>query len=131
MNKIRHFSNIALITCAFFLVGDVYAKQQEQKAPTIPPVQATRTRTELLNELSLREALVALENAKEAHDRFESEYRDAERLIKQNIIAQKDLDDAWSNYNRAQQTLKQAEIQLDRTKLSFLANATHITILEA
>src|SRR4030042_208642 len=30
-----------------------------------------------------------------------------------------------------QQRLKQAEIQLERTKLSFLANATHITIMEA
>ena len=131
MNIIRNFRNITIIGCALFLSGVVYARQEGPEAPIIKSEQTTKTRTELLNELSLREALVRLENAREAHDRFESEYRDSERLIKQNIIAQKDLDDAWSRYSQAQQALKQAEIQLDQTKLSFLANATHITILEA
>jgi len=131
MNRIRNFRNIAAIVCALFLAGAVYAQQEEREAPTTTTDQTSKTRTELLNELSLRDALVVLENAKEAHDRFESAYRDAERLIKQNIIPQKELDDAWSAYMQAQQTLKQAEIQLDQTKLGFLANATHITIMEA
>jgi hypothetical protein len=131
MNRIRNFRNIVSIVCALFLAGAVYAQQEEQEAPTTNPDQTSKTRTELLNELSLRDALVVLENAKEAHDRFESAYRDAERLIKQNIIPQKELDDAWSAYMQAQQTLKQAQIQLDQTKLGFLANATHITIMEA
>ncbi|MFC1604748.1 NEW3 domain-containing protein [Planctomycetota bacterium] len=131
MNRIRNFRNIVSIVCALFLACVVYAQQEEQEAPTTNPDQTSKTRTELLNELSLRDALVVLENAKEAHDRFESAYRDAERLIKQNIIPQKELDDAWSAYMQAQQTLKQAEIQLDQTKLGFLANATHITIMEA
>ena len=131
MNRIRNFRNIAAIVCALFLAGAVCAQQEEQEASLTNPDQTSKTRTELLNELSLREALVVLENAREAHDRFESAYRDAERLIKQNIIPQKELDDAWSAYMQAQQTLKQAEIQLDQTKLGFLANATHITIMEA
>jgi mRNA-degrading endonuclease HigB of HigAB toxin-antitoxin module len=131
MNRIRNFRYIPSIVCILLLAGGTYAQQEEQEIPTTDPNQTAKTRTELLNELSLREALVRLENAREAHDRFESEYRDAERLIKQNIIAQKDLDDAWSRYSQAQQALKQAEIQLDQTKLSFLANATHITIMEA
>jgi len=131
MNSIRNYRNVAVIVCALFLAGIVYAQQEGPEAPVTQSDQTTRTRTELLNELSLREALVRLENAREAHDRFESEYRDSERLIKQNIIAQKDLDDAWSRYSQAQQALKQAEIQLDQTKLGFLANATHITIMEA
>jgi hypothetical protein len=131
MNRNRNFRNMISIVCALLLTGLTYAQQEDPEAPTHPPNQATKTRAELLNELSLREALVRLENAREAHDRFESEYRDAERLIKQNIIPQKDLDDAWSRYMQAQQALKQAQIELDRTKLSFLANATHITIMEA
>jgi len=131
MNRIRNVRNMISIVCVLFLTGLVYAQQEEPEAPANPPNQATKTRSGLLNELSLREALVVLETAREAHDRYESEYRDAERLIKQNIIAQKDLDDAWSRYNQAKQALKQAEIQLDQTKLGFLANATHITILEA
>ncbi len=117
MNRIRNFRNIASIVCAIFLAGAVYAQQEEQEAPTTNPDQTTKTRTELLNELSLRNALVVLDNAREAHDRFESAYRNAERLIKQNIIPQKELDSAWSAYMQAQQALKQAEIQLDQTKL--------------
>jgi hypothetical protein len=109
----------------------VSAQQEKPAIPSRPPNRAAETRTELLNELRLRSALVDLENAKDAHDRYESEYRDAERLIKQNIIAQKDLDDAWSRYNQAKQVWKQAEIKLEETKLNFLANATHITIMEA
>jgi len=131
MNRIRNFRNIVSLVCALFLAGVVYAQQQEQETPTTNPDQTSKTRTELLNELSLRNALVVLENAKEAHDRFKSAYEHADRLIKQNIIPQKELDDAWSAYMQAQQALKQAEIQLDQTKLGFLANATHITIMEA
>jgi len=131
MNRILNFRNVASIVCALLLSRAVYAQLEVKEASITKPEQTTKTRTELLNELSLREALVRLENAREANDRFESEYRDAERLIKQNIIAQKDLDDAWSRYSQAQQALKQAEIQLDQTKLGFLANATHITIMEA
>lgn len=131
MNRNPNFRNMISIVCVLFLSGHMVAQQQEQQNPIIQPDSTAKTRTELLNELSLREALVVLDTAKEAHDRYESEYRDAQRLIKQNIIAQKDLDDAWSKYNQAQQDLRQAEIQLDKTKLSFLANATHITILEA
>jgi len=131
MNRIRSFRNISFTVCALLLAGVAYAQQEEQEAPATHPDRTARTRGELLNELSLRNALVVLDAAREAHDRFESEYRDAERLIKQNIIAQKDLDDAWSKYNQAQQALKQAEIRLDETRLGFLANATHITIMEA
>jgi hypothetical protein len=131
MNKIRRFRNIALLVCALLFSGVIHAQEDKQKASIIQPDQTAKTRRELLNELSLRAALVDLENAKEQHDRFESEYRDAERLIKQNIIPQKELNYAWSQYMQAQQRLKQAEIQLERTKLSFLADATHITIMEA
>lgn len=131
MNKIRNFKNIASIVCALFLAGAIYAQHAEPEAPVTYPDQTAKTRMELLNELSLRSALVALENAKELHDRYKSEYQDAERLIKQNIIPQKDLNLAWSLYMQAQQGLKQAEIQLEQTKLGFLANATHITIMEA
>ncbi|MBL7187711.1 MAG: hypothetical protein ISS70_15420 [Phycisphaerae bacterium] len=131
MDRIRTIRNVSFTVCALLLAGVIYAQQEEQGAPTIHPGRKDKTRSELLNELTLRDAVVVLETAREAHDRFKSEYLDAERLIKQNIIAQKDLDDAWSEYNQAQQALKQAEILLERTKLGFLDNATHITIMEA
>jgi hypothetical protein len=114
-----------------FLTISANAKLVEPEAEIVRPEQTTKTRTEMLNELSLRAALVDLETAKEAHDRYESQYRASQDFFKKSYISQKELDEALSAYTQAQQQLKQAEIQLEQTKLSFLANATHITIMEA
>jgi len=130
MSRVYKIRYVLMVISTSFLTVSAYA-QQETKTPTKETDKTTKTRTELLNELSLRAALVDLENAKETHDRYESQLKAAEGLFKKSIISQKELDEALSAYTRAQQLLKQAEIELDRTKLSFLANATHITIMEA
>lgn len=90
-----------------------------------------RTRTGLLNELSLRRAQVALDRAREEYDRYASEYENAQQLFAQSIISKKELDEAVSQYTQSQQLLEQAKIGLEETKLAFLDNATHITIMEA
>jgi hypothetical protein len=131
MNRVQNFRYILLMILALLLAVSAHAKQEEPETPITGTEQTTKTRMELLNELSLRSALVALENTREANDRFESEYNHALRLFKQSINSQTELDQAWSAYMQAQQALKQAEIQLDQTKLGFLDNATHITIMEA
>ncbi len=90
-----------------------------------------RTRSELLNELSLRKAQVALDLAVETHDRYKNEHDDSLRLFDQSIISNKEMDSAVSRYTQARQQLEQARITLEETQLGFLDNATHITILEA
>ena len=114
-----------------FLGGLALAEQKQPETPAVETQKTTRTRTELSNELSLRTALVTLEHAQETHDRYESTYKNSQMLFDKSIISQKELDEALSAYTQAQQQLKQAQIQLEKTKLSFLANATHITIMEA
>jgi len=103
------------------------------REPNLPAAteEATKTRTQLLNELSLRGAQVDLEHAKEAYERYAAEHKEAQVLFQKGIMNRRELDDAVSAYARAAQALKLAEIQLEKTKLSFLDNATHITILEA
>jgi hypothetical protein len=120
-----------LIVFTLLLTISANAQQEELEAEILRPEQTTKTRTELLNELSLRAALVDLEAAKEAHDRYESQYKASLEFFKKSYISQKELDESLSAYTQAQQQLKQAEIQLEQTKLGFLANATHITIMEA
>jgi hypothetical protein len=117
-----------LVILILFLSLSIRAEQQTTDTPE---TQTPKTRTELLNELSLKTAQVTLEHAREAHDRYESDYNNARMLFNKSIISQKELDEALSAYTQAQQQLKQAEIQLEKTKLSFLDNATHITIMEA
>lgn len=109
-----------------------YSNAQQQKNENVDETNfVTKTRTELLNELSLRSAQVAKEHAQEEHERYKREYENALSLFDQSIISKKELDEALSNYTQAEQQLKQAQIQLEKTKLSFLDNATHITIMEA
>ena len=129
MTKDYKLKSFVLMGFAFLVVCSVRA-QQADMAPA-KTEEATKTRTELLNELSLRTALIAREHAKETRDRLEREYENALRLYKENIIYKKELDAALSAHKQAQQQLKQAEIQLEKTRLSFLSNATHITIMEA
>jgi hypothetical protein len=115
----------------FSLSFSVHAQQETSEMPGTQTQQIPKTRTELLNELTLKMAKVTLEHAREAHDRYESDFKNARMLFDKSIISQKELDEALSAYTQAQQQLKQAEIQLEKTKLGFLDNATHITIMEA
>ncbi len=131
MSRVYKFRCVLWIVIVLLLTISAHAQQEESEAEILKPEQTTKTRTELLNELSLRAALVDLETAKEAHDRYESQHRAAQDFFKKSYISQKELDEALSAYTQAQQQLKQAKIQLEQTKLGFLANATHITIMEA
>jgi len=119
---------VALAQASLTLAASVQSSEPNLPAAT---KEATKTRTQLLNELSLRTAQVDLEHAKEAYDRYEAEHKEAQVLFQKGIMNRKELDQAISAYAQAAQALKQAEILLERTKLSFLANATHITIVEA
>ena len=131
MNGTYKFRYVLLMVFVLLLTISAHAQQEESEAEILRPGQTTKTRMGLLNELSLREALVTLESAKEEHDRYESQYNNSLELFEKKYISQMELDTALSPYTRAKQALKSAEIELERTKLGFLANATHITIMEA
>ncbi len=131
MSRVNKFRCVLLVIFMSLLTISAYAQQEEPELPITETEQTTKTRTELLNELSLRTAQVVLENAREEYERYKSMYEDTQRLFKKQIINQMELDTALSLYTRAQQMLKQAEIQLEQTKLNFLAKASHITIMEA
>jgi hypothetical protein len=105
--------------------------QEEPNTPIPQTAEVRKTRTELLNELRLRNAQVNLEHARQAYERYHRELGNAQGLFQRNIVSKKELDEAISADAQALQLLRQAEITLEQTKLSFLANATHITILEA
>ena len=108
-----------------FLVSLVFCAQEQEA------LELTQTRTELLNELSLRAARVALDQAREEYERYKSEHEDSLRLFAQSIISKTELDKARSLHTKARQMFEQSKISFQETKLGFLDNATHITILEA
>ncbi len=127
----RH--RISLILIVAIQIGQAVcpAAREEPNAPGAETAEGRKTRTELLNELRLRDAQVNLEHAKQAYDRYHRELGNTQGLFDRNIVSKKELDEAISADAQALQALRQAEITLEQTKLSFLANATHITVLEA
>lgn len=131
MSKKYELKVIVITVFILLLATSGYAQTRKVDPSTGKAEVTTKTRTELLNELSLKTAQVALEHAKEEHDRYKREYENAQNLFDQSIISKKELDEALSAYTQAEQQLKQARIELEKTKLSFLSDATHITIMEA
>jgi len=128
MNKICSFKVVIL---TLLLASLVYAQQDKAEQTSIEAKETMKTRTELLNELTLHTAQVVKEHAEKEYERYMREYENSKKLFDQSIVSKKELDEAISAYTQAEQQLKQAEIQLEKTKLSFLDNATHITIMEA
>jgi hypothetical protein len=131
MSEDHDYRCTLLIMVALLLSNATHAQQEAPKRPAAETTGITKTRTGLLNELTLKTAQIDLEHAKQEHDRSKRDYENVQGLFDKNIISKKELDQALWAYAQAQQQLKQAEIQLERTKLGFLANATHITIMEA
>ncbi len=131
MSELSKLGTAALVALAQVLLALAAGIQAGEPNNPAPAEEATKTRTQLLNELNLRTAQVDLEHAREAYERYEAEHKEAQVLFQKGIMSRKELDEAVSAYARAAQQLKQAEILLEKTRLSFLANATHITVVEA
>ncbi len=108
-----------------------FAAQHEPNSPALKAPEARKTRTELLNELQLRDAQVKLEQARQAYDRDHRELENSQVLFQRHILSKQEWDRVISADAQSLQDLRKAEIGLQQTKLNFLANATHITILEA
>jgi len=116
---------------ALLLGNATHAQQEVPAGPAVETTGVAKTRTGLLNELTLKTAQIDLAHAQQKYDRSKREYENVKGLFDKNIVSKKELDQAFSDYAEAQQELDQAKIQLEKTKLGFLANATHITIMEA
>ncbi len=125
------FAACVLIAVAAVLGTSLPAQELEEGADVSDASVTTKTRTQLLNELNLKTAQLVLDNADERHERYRREYENARELFKQGIYSKKELDEALSAYESAQQDFRAAQIQLEKTRLGFLANATHITVMEA
>jgi len=131
MSERRKLASIVFVALAHVSLGlAAFVQGAEPNTPSAAE-ETTKTRTQLLNELNLRTAQVALEHAKAAYERYEAEHKAAQAFFQKGIMSRKELDEAVTAYAGAAEQLKQAQILLEKTRLSFLANATHITIVEA
>ena len=90
-----------------------------------------RTKEQRLYEIQLREAQWQVDNAKLDMEIRLSDYEENKDLFDQRIRTLNELNRFSLAYQKAKLAYDQAVIALEETRLSFLRQATHITILEA
>ena len=95
------------------------------------PTNTGKTKVQLLNELRLRKAEVDLDRRREDLKNKKRELEIADELFKEKIYTLKELNDAQKAFEEASVLYKQAVLALRETKLNFLRDATHISVMEA
>lgn len=81
--------------------------------------------------LQLRQAQLERTQAETWEKRSEAAYREAQTLFEKGLISKTELAEAEETYNRARLELEQARIDLERTRLTFLNDALHVTLEKA
>ncbi len=90
-----------------------------------------RTKEQRLYEIQLREAQWQVDNAKLDMETRLSDYEENKDLFDQRLRTLDELNHFSLAYQKAKLAYDQAMIALEETRLSFLRQVTHITILEA
>ena len=94
-------------------------------------VKDLRTKEQRLYDIKLRNAQWEVNQKQLDKDTKESTFVEIQDLFDQNISTLENLNRREREYRQAQLAYDQAVIALKNTRLSFLRDATHITIREA
>lgn len=89
------------------------------------------TRDELLNQLETQQAQMNLDSARSAMERAKADFEETTRLFDEKVYTIDKLDQARQTYEQTVLAYAQAKIDLDRTRLDFLKDATLVTIVDA
>ena len=90
-----------------------------------------RTKEQRLYQIKLRNAQWKVEAAKLDMENRKGSYEEILELYEQNIRTMDQLNEARRQYQQATLEYDRAEIALEEKRLSFLRDATHISVLEA
>ena len=91
----------------------------------------SETKEEMLNRLKLQEARLLVSEAMAAKERAARDYEEMRRLFMEKTLTLKEINDARLAMENAELTYQRALINLETTKLDFLKDATHLTIMVA
>ncbi len=89
------------------------------------------TKEEMEDNLKLQEALLKLKESKEERDKYQREYNMNLEFYKSGIVTLKELNDSEQDLESAKLTYERAMIDLEKTRLGFLSDATRIEITGA
>ncbi|MBI4577542.1 MAG: hypothetical protein HY722_14875 [Planctomycetes bacterium] len=106
---------------------------EEQGARPAPPAgEAPRLSKEALRmKLRLEEAQLTLSLARRTLAKARRDYDEASELLAKGIYTSQEVTSAESRHNEAYRAAEQAAIDLERTRLEFFQNASHIAIVSA
>lgn len=90
-----------------------------------------RTKEQRLYDIQLREAQWKVDAAQLEMDTRQSDYEENRDLFDQRIRTLEELNTSARAYQKARLAFGRAAIALDQTRLSFLREATHVSILQA
>ena len=96
-----------------------------------PEGRDLRTKEQRLYAIQLLQARWKVKSAKLDMETKQSDYEENKDLFDQNIRTLEELNNFYRAYQKAKLAFDQAEIALKETQLSFLRDATHISIREA
>jgi hypothetical protein len=122
-----------LLVCLSPLV----AEAQTATAPTTQPATARpdharrATKQDRINRLSARQAQLDLEHAEAKMERARTEFEEVRKLFDQKIVTVDELNKARQAHDEALLAHRQAQINLEKTRLEFLKDATLITVVNA
>jgi len=105
--------------------------QVEVDQPSAAPAARQLTKEELLNRLSTRQARLDLERADTQMESARADYEETQRLFERRIVTLDVLRKSKHDYDEAVLRHEQAKIQLEKTRLEFLKDATLVTIVDA
>jgi hypothetical protein len=81
--------------------------------------------------LRLKEARLALEQAEADLAKADARYKEARSLFEKGLYSKLELAQTEDMYNMAALAREQAAINLEKTRLAFLSDALHVTLLKA
>lgn len=130
--------SVVVLLCGSLLLkpGLALAAALGEESPEVyqapaPGAKDLRTKEQRLYEIQLREAQWKVDAARLEMETRQSDYEENQELFEQRIRTLEELNTSYRAYQRAKLAFDQAVIALEQTRLSFLREATHISILEA
>jgi len=129
MNALRQVCVGLLGTAALVLgalPGAVAAADDEGAAST-----RSFSKEELLQRLATRQSQLALEQARADMEMARVEHEETRRLFDAKVVTIDKLNKAKQTYQKAALAFRTAEIELEKTRLGFLKDATLVTVLDA
>jgi len=89
------------------------------------------SKEDLLHRLKTRQAQLQLDQAETKRRRAKADFEETQRLFDEKILTIDKLNEARQDWEEAELKYKEAAIELEKTRLEFLKDATFITVVDA